>query len=57
VRTPDAIQLATALARHCRAFLTNDRQLPALPGLRVLQLPDFVPSHRRRKATRLVSER
>jgi predicted nucleic acid-binding protein len=57
VRTPDAIQLATALAHRCPAFLTNDRQLPALPGLRVLQLSDFLPTHRRRKATPLVSER
>ncbi|MBI4915182.1 MAG: PIN domain-containing protein [Acidobacteria bacterium] len=57
VRTPDAIQLATALAHRCPAFLTNDRQLPALPGLRVLQLADLLPAHRSRKATPRVSER
>jgi len=57
VRTPDAIQLATALARRCPAFLVNDRQLPSLPGLRVLQVSDFLPAHRRRKAIPLVSER
>ncbi|MBI5161834.1 MAG: PIN domain-containing protein [Micrococcales bacterium] len=57
VRTPDAIQLATALAHRCPAFLTNDRQLPALPGLRVLQLADFLPARHRRKVPPLVSER
>jgi predicted nucleic acid-binding protein len=56
VRTPDAIQLATALAHRCPTFLTNDRQLPALPGLRVLQLADFLPTRHRRKVPPLVSE-
>lgn len=41
VRTPDAIQLAAALTHRCSAFVTNDRALPAIPGLRVLQLPDL----------------
>jgi len=41
VRTADALQLATALATKCRAFLTNDRRLPVLPGLTVLQLESF----------------
>ncbi|MEJ7813134.1 MAG: PIN domain-containing protein [Gemmatimonadaceae bacterium] len=40
VRTPDALQLAAALSERCAAFVTNDRRLPALPGLRVLQLDD-----------------
>ncbi|HUG39898.1 MAG TPA: PIN domain-containing protein [Longimicrobiales bacterium] len=40
VRTPDALQLAAALARRCGCFLTNDRRLPSLPGLPVLQLSD-----------------
>ncbi len=38
VRTPDALQLATALAAGCSTFLTNDRRIPAISGLRVLQL-------------------
>jgi predicted nucleic acid-binding protein len=41
VRTADALQLATALATKCRAFLTNDRRLPVLPGLTVLQIDSF----------------
>lgn len=42
VRTPDALQLAAGLSRRCGSFLTNDRRLPDLPGLRVLQLRDYV---------------
>jgi predicted nucleic acid-binding protein len=41
VKTPDALQLAAALAARCSAFLTNDRQLPNIPGLRVLQLSEY----------------
>jgi predicted nucleic acid-binding protein len=41
VRTPDAIQMATALQAGCVAFVTNDRRLPSLAGLRVLQLHDY----------------
>ena len=40
-RTPDALQLATAALSKCTAFLTNDRRVPALPGLPVLQLEAF----------------
>ena len=36
--TPDALQLATALAEGCTAFVTNDRRIPEVPGLRVIQL-------------------
>ncbi len=42
VRTPDAIQLAAALVSGCQILLTNDRRLPELPGLRILQLRDFL---------------
>lgn len=41
VRTPDALQLAAALAARCTAFVTNDRAMPRIPGLRVLQLSAF----------------
>lgn len=41
VRTADALQLATALIAHCTTFLTNDRRLPALRGINVLQLDSF----------------
>lgn len=41
LRTPDAVQVSAALAGGCSALLTNDRDLPAVPGLRILQLKDF----------------
>ena len=37
VRTPDAIQLAAALSMRCGTFVTNDRKIPAIPGLTVVQ--------------------
>jgi predicted nucleic acid-binding protein len=42
LRTPDAFQISAALAGGCAALLTNDRDLPPVPGLRILQLEDFV---------------
>ena len=36
MKTPDAIQLAAALIAGCTVFLTNDRRIPAVPGIRVL---------------------
>lgn len=56
MRTPDTIQIATALQRGCTSFLTNDRALPALPGLRILQVSDFLPRRGTRHTPR-VSER
>jgi predicted nucleic acid-binding protein len=44
VRTPDALHLVSALGAGCRTFLTNDRRLPNVPGLRVIQLSSFVNS-------------
>lgn len=41
VKAPDAIQLAAALSRRCTALVTNDRDFPDLPGLRVLQLDRY----------------
>src|SRR5215469_3591132 len=43
VKTPDALQLVAALAGGCATFLTNDRALPTIPGLRILQLTAYVP--------------
>ena len=40
VKVPDALQLVAALTEGCTTFLTNDRRLPAIPGLKVLQLRD-----------------
>jgi predicted nucleic acid-binding protein len=42
-KTPDAIQLAAAMAAGCPVFLTNDDRIPALPGLRVLLLDNYLP--------------
>lgn len=41
VRTADALQLATAMTTSSTVLLTNDRRLPVLPGLTVLQLEAF----------------
>jgi len=41
VPTPDALQLSAALAARCPVFVTNDRRLPAISGLRILQLRDY----------------
>jgi len=41
VRTPDALQLVAGLSRRCGSFVTNDRRLPDLPGMPVLQLRDY----------------
>ena len=42
VKTPDALQLVCAIGSGCKTFLTNDRQLPSIPGLRVLQLSSYL---------------
>src|SRR5215469_10635577 len=41
VKTPDSLQLVAALAAGCTAFLTNDRDLPTVPGIRILQLASY----------------
>ena len=41
VKMPDAIQIATALRCGCSTLVTNDRKLPRIPGLKVLQLGDY----------------
>jgi len=42
IRTPDALQVAAALAARCTAFVTNDRRLPRVTGLRVIELASYV---------------
>ena len=42
VKTPDALQMVSALGAGCRVLLTNDRGLPSVPGLRVVQLSSYV---------------
>jgi predicted nucleic acid-binding protein len=41
LRTPDALQIATALSAGCEAFLTNDRDLDRVAELRVLVLDEL----------------
>jgi predicted nucleic acid-binding protein len=41
LRTPDALQVATALVRRCEAFLTNDARLKRVAEIRVLTLDDL----------------
>jgi predicted nucleic acid-binding protein len=41
VKTPDSLQLVAALSGGCTTFLTNDRDLPSIPGLRILQLASY----------------
>ncbi len=41
-QTGHALQLAAALAARCTAFLTNDRRLPHVAGLQVLQLGAYL---------------
>lgn len=42
IKTPDAIQLAVALQERCSTFITNDRKLPQVPGLKIIQLSDYL---------------
>lgn len=44
VRTPDALHIVSALTTGCKTFVTNDRRLPRVPGLRVIQLSSYVAS-------------
>ena len=48
VRTPDALQLAAGLSASATAFVTNDRVLPSLPGMPVVQLGSYASSHSKR---------
>jgi len=41
LRTPDSIQMATAITGGDSLFLTNDTRLPSLPGLKTLILDNL----------------
>lgn len=41
LRTPDAIQIATAIQGDATFFLTNDTRLPAIPNLELLMLDEL----------------
>ena len=42
VKTPDSLQLVAAISAGCRTLLTNDRRLPAIPGLQIRQLASYL---------------
>lgn len=42
LKTPDALQITSALSSGCPVFITNDGRIPSLPELRVLQLEDYL---------------
>jgi predicted nucleic acid-binding protein len=42
VTTPDALQLVAAIGEGCTTFLSNDRRLPPVPGLRLVDLTSGV---------------
>jgi predicted nucleic acid-binding protein len=50
LRTPDALQLTAALTTECTAFMTNDRRLPEIAGLRILDLDRYRPTDQRPQA-------
>ncbi len=41
LRAPDSIHLSAALHGGCSCLVTNDRTLPSIAGLRILQIDDF----------------
>jgi len=41
VRVPDALQIVAAIGAGCTTFVTNDRRLPSIPGLRVVELSSY----------------
>jgi predicted nucleic acid-binding protein len=43
LKTPDAIQLATAWGWNSKYFITNDERLPSIKELQVLLLDQFIP--------------
>ena len=51
IRTPDAIQLATAIVGQASFFLTNDKRLPSLPNLKVLILNDLLKAQQNEQQT------
>ena len=44
LRTPDSIQIATAIVEGAAFFVTNDKQLPSLPELKTFMLDDLKQS-------------
>lgn len=42
IRTPDAVQIATAIIGNATIFLTNDMDLPAISELQIITLDDLL---------------
>lgn len=42
LKTPDALQIAAAQLEKCTTFITNDRRLPDIKPLKILQLSEFL---------------
>ena len=42
LKPPDALQVAAAMTAQCPVFLTNDRRIPAIMGLQVVQLKAYL---------------
>lgn len=42
LKTADALHLTAAMTQGCRCFVTNDRRLPEVPGLKIIQLSSYV---------------
>jgi predicted nucleic acid-binding protein len=42
LKPPDAIQVAAALVGNCKSFLTNDRRIPSIPGLKTFELRNYL---------------
>jgi predicted nucleic acid-binding protein len=42
LKPPDAIQVAAALIGGCNSFITNDRRIRSVPGLKILQLKSYL---------------
>ncbi len=40
LRTPDALQLATAIHHNCNKFLTNDKKLKQISEIKVILITD-----------------
>lgn len=41
LKTPDSIQVAAALSKACTTFLTHDRPLSKVPGIKILQVGHY----------------
>lgn len=42
IKTPDALQIAAAQKGDCSSFVTNDRRLPNIEGLTIIQLSNYL---------------